>query len=574
VLVVAAEAGAFVLLGTGKLQGPARNLVPVAVLGGLLALVVLAVHLLRYHAEAIRPIPARLGVVLLTAMALALTGLYLLRVRSLLMLPYDVGNWSEPIFILDIIKFRIGARLYLSPEDSNSNPYTFAAPALTYFLAWVLRHPASIPVYRLIQQFYLALAALLAAAATWQLVRLVAPERFSKLSRLWFVFFALASFLFATNSETTMFNVYLHNEPLALLASALAFWLMVRHAVTRDPRLLWAMTVMPALAFLVKQYLAIWAVVYIVYLWFDGSIPVRRVIAFATGCLLAIGMTIGLCLAVWGKHFLYWVFQVQSRFVISFSWLSAGFVGAGWYLALGFLAAWVLLRGQRLHRLLGIWVGWIVLVLAGIYLVGSAPYTIYLGSASMVAWSFFLAALAKCWLDEEAHAEPPMQRWVHVGLGFLFVMAVFAGLGHPGKPQWKISPDLSRYVQEIEGEFDGLPADRVLLDLGDWIYLRQNVLMKDRLPILVTPRDPRFGLMDRVRKQEYARILVHNMPDGGYLYDFGEDRGIRKGLLAHYREVRRINHVQGMESWPWASISLSDVSVLEPIPRVAHATGP
>jgi len=127
-------------------------------------------------------------------------------------------------------------------------------------------------------------------------------------------------------------------------------------------------------------------------------------------------------------------------------------------------------------------------------------------------------------------------------------------------------------VHEIESEFDGLPADRVLLDSGDWIYLRQNVLMRDRQPILTSHRTPHYGLIDRIRGQEYAKILVHSFADGGYAYDLGEDRGIRREMMAHYQEVRRIRGVRGMDNWDYHGLMMSDISVLEPIQSASAST--
>ncbi len=165
-LIVLGQAGALGLVLAGKLHGPARNLGLQAVLGGATVLVALAGYLLRYHSEIFRSSPSRIGLPLLTLLALALTGLYAVRVYQLLTLPYDLASWTETFFITDIIKLRTGTSLYLPPDDSNSSVYTPGAPAVSYFLAWVFGRTASIPFYSLLQQFYLVLAAIAAAAAT------------------------------------------------------------------------------------------------------------------------------------------------------------------------------------------------------------------------------------------------------------------------------------------------------------------------------------------------------------------------------------------------------------------------
>lgn len=568
VLVVGAQAAAIVLGLSGALQGPARNIIPQTLFGGAIALVALAGYLLRYHSESFPPAPARLGVVLLTLLALALTGLYVLRVYPQITLPYDLASWSEPMFLMDIIKWRTGASLYLPPDDSNSATYTFAAPALTYFLAWLFGQPTSIQFYRLLQQLYLILAALFAASATWHLLRLAAPERFSRLSRLWLAFFALASFLFATNARTNFHNIFLHNDPLGVLATAIAFWLMMKHAVTRDPRWLWPMAVMPALAFLVKQYLAIWAVVYTVYLWLDGGYSLRRVVVFGAACFAGLGLTVAVCYAIWGSFFLYWVFEIMGSHIVSFKWLPDRFADGAWYVALGLVGGIILLRGNGFSRWLGAWIGWICMVLGGIYTGGITYSPTHLGPATIVGGCFFLAAVATLWPDEEAASESPARQWLQVGVGLLLALTTFAALGFTRRPETVVSPDLSRYVGEIEREFKDLPPERVLLYKGEWIYLRHNILMKDRAAPLGTHRSPHYGLIDRLRKQEYARILMHSrfLNKGNLAYTRAKRTGIRQELLAHYRPVRRIAPVQGMENWPYYELMMTEVTVLEPIP--------
>jgi len=563
-LVVLGQACALGLLLAGKLHGPRRNVVPQAFVAGAIILIVLAGYVLRYRPQVFRFSPSRLGLTLLILFALALTGMYAVRIRQLLAMPYDLASWSEPFFVSDIIKLRTGTPFYLPPDDSNSSVYTPGAPAVTYFLAWLFGRPTSLPFYRLLQQCYLVLAAIFAASATWHLVQLAMPERFPRVSRLWIVFFGLASFLFATLSSTTQFNVYLHNDPLALLVSTLAFWLMMKHAVTRRGAWLWAMMPIPSFCFLVKQYLGIWAAVYVVYVWLSGDYPVRRVLLFALGCFGGLGITLAACLATWGNRFHYWVFQIMGDHVVSFWRIADRFADAAWCLALGVLGGYVLLQ-SAFRPLLGIWLGWVIMVLGAAYTSGVTYQPTHFGPAAMVGSCFGLAALAKVWPEESQTAPPREQEWLQVVLGLLLAIVFFAGLGYTRASQWSVSPDLSRYARQIEHEFDGLPAARVLLDECDWIYLKHDIVMKDRQPALTTHRTPHYGLIGRVRRQEYAKVLVHHMGGGVYSYDLGGDHGIKKELLEHYREVRRIPGVQGMDTWLFHELMLGDVSVLEPI---------
>ncbi len=558
--------GVMLLLLAGKLEGRAHNLVPEALIGGAVAFLALAGYLLRYHPSLFRFSPARAGVVLLTLGALALTLLYFVQVRHLVALPYDIASWSEPFFVSDVIKLRTGSPFYLAPEDSNSSVYTPGAPAVTYFLAKFAGRPASIPFYRLLQQVYLVLAAALAAASTWQLLRLALADRFASLSRWWLAFFFFASLLFGTLAPVSRFNVYLHNDPLALLASTLAFWLVLKHAATHKAVWIAAMAVMPSAGFLVKQYLAVWAVVYVLYLWLDGNYSLRRVSLFALVCFGGVAATIATCLAIWGDNFRYWVFEVMGSHRVSFQMMSDRLADAGLCLALGFAGGLVLLRGTAFRRLLGLWLGWLILVLAAAYTSGVTFFPTHLGPAAMVGNVFFLAGLATLWPDESTAADAAPGTWVQTGAAMLMIGAIFAGLGYTRTGQWAISPDLVRYTRQIEQQFEGLPPERVLLDTGDWIYLGQGILMKDRQPAFVTHRTPHYGLLDRLRQQHYRKILVRAVSTNESAFDLGGNHGVGSLLRQYYRESGRIARVQGMDSWLFPNQLRGEIIVYEPLP--------
>ena len=568
-LVLAGQAGVLGLRFNGVLQGPAKNLAPQALLGGAMVLAALVAWLLRFHSNQFPEVPARAGIIFLALFSLLLVVVYFRSMRGLLTMPYDLASWSEPMLVVDIIKLRTGAPLYLPPGDSNSNTYTFLAPAVTYALARLAGHPASIPAYRLIQQLFLALAAWFAALATLGLLRLANAEEALRRRHLWFPFFFFTAFLFATNDETGIFNIYLHNDPLALLVSTLAFWVLVKHVVTRSNRWFWLMAAMPAVGFLAKQYLALWAVVYVVCLWLDGEYPLRTVIKVAGACFGGVALAILACIAVWGQSFRYWVFQVMGGHVVYARFIGDRFGEAGWYIALGLAGGLVLVRGENFGRLLGIFAAALLLLLGGLYTSGITYHPSHLGPFTMVAACFFLAALAKLWPSGDTPSSGSRgQQWFQVVLGCAAVVAVFAALRFPeGRPN-PVSPDLARYAHAIEQEFQGLPPGRVLLDSGDWIYLRENVVMTDRQAILVTHRDRRHlgGMIERARAKYYLRILIHILNDGRYSYDIGPGRGIERELQQGYREVRRIPHVQDVKSWIYGDLLMSDVAVLEPIP--------
>ncbi|MBI3484354.1 MAG: hypothetical protein HY012_04285, partial [Acidobacteria bacterium] len=396
-LVVLGQLGVIGLTLSGRLHGPQRNLLPQALLGGAMALFVLAAYVLRYHCGSFRSAPARLGIAALTVLALGLCGLYFVRNRAVLTLPYDLGGWSESYFLTDIIKWRTGTPLYTAPDDSNSGTYTPGAPAVSYFLARMLGRADSIRTYRFLMQMYLVFAALFAGAATWTLLRIADPNRFPRVSRLWLPFFIFVSFLVATNSETNAFNIFLHNDPLSILVSSIAFWVLTQFAFSQNPRWLAAMAVLPALGFLVKQYLAIFAAVYVVYMWLDGKSSLRRVVTFGAISFAILGATIVSGFLIWGDAYHYWVFEIMGAHIVSFVKLNERFADAAWTVLLGLSAGLVLLRGERFPRLFALWTGWLVMTLGGIYTSGITYSPTHLGPASMVGASFALIALATLW---------------------------------------------------------------------------------------------------------------------------------------------------------------------------------
>ncbi len=564
-LIVTIQVAAVLLLVSGKLQGAARNVAPECFLAGVIALLLLGGHVLVYHPNRLGSSSPRLGLVFLLLVCAALIGIYVVRVWPLLRLPFDLASWSEPMFIIDVIKLRTGVPLYLPAKLSNSNAYTFGAPVLTYSIAWLLQHPASVPAFRFIMQFYLVVAAVFGADATRCLLRVTAPERAARLSRLWLLFFFSALFLVATNSKTAMHNVYLHNEALGWTMAAIGFWIMVRHAASHGRLWLFAMAVWPTVAFLVKQNLAIFLPMYAVYLWFDQETSRRTVAVVSAGAAAVMAATVAVCVGIWGHAFVYWVFQVMGEMVVSLQGMVGRFVDVGWYIALGTVSAWFLVRDEEWRPVLGMWLAWVIMVIATIYTMGVAPYTTYFGPATLIASCFFLASVAKFWPDESRLS--PAQSWMRMVVGCATVLAVFAGFGHPRQPEWHISPDVYRYARDIEREFDGMPAERVLSDEGDWVYLERNVVAKDRQPILVNPRTVQeYGMYDRIREHYYSRILVHILPDHTYLYDLAGDRGIRRELLQHYREVRRIPAVRDANRSFYGALMMGDIVVLEPIP--------
>ena len=564
--IVFAQAIAAALILAGMVDGAAQNLAAQVLIGGTTGLLLLGLGVVQYGNPVVRPGTSRIALLGLTAVGVIGVALYARRVAPFLALPVDLAGWSEPMFLLDIIKWRTGTPLYLAPADSNSTTYTFGAPLVSYLLASLIGRSDSIFVYRILHQLYVVAAAMVTGWASWRLLGVADPDR--RPTRIWLAFFVVVAFLLATNESTNFFVTYLHNDPLSLLTTAVAFWLMVEHARSRRKAWLAAMALMPAAAFLVKQYLVLWAFVYIVYLWLDGSQSIRRLIAFAAACGATVAVTLGACYLTWGEPFRYWVFEILGAHVVSFTKILHLFAEAAVYLLPGALAAWMLLDPARRGRLLGIWAAWPIMVLGATYSTGITFHPTHLGPATLVGGGLFLTALALFWPSTQP-ARPSTDVWIRLGTGVLVPLMLFISWRVLVPRSAPVSPDLQRYVADIEREFEGLPVEKVLVDTGEWIYLRHGVVARDRLSLQQTHRRPIDDLPHRLRAQEYSRILVRQWPDHRFSYENDIQRGLGKEILRYYREVRRIPAVEGMDNWNYHGMMLSEIAVLEPLSATA-----
>ena len=110
-----------------------------------------------------------------------------------------------------------------------------------------------------------------------------------------------------------------------------------------------------------------------------------------------------------------------------------------------------------------------------------------------------------------------------------------------------LSDDSYRYVREIENEFVGQSAGDILLDIGTWIYFKKDIVMKDRG---LTFGDRGYagigdfsGFIGRLRKKQYAKIMVHNFHSRELIYDhwmYPRSTGIKQAMLENYDEIRKI----------------------------------
>ena len=195
----------------------------------------------------------------------------------------------------------------------------------------------------------------------------------------------------------------------------------------------------------------------------------------------------------------------------------------------------------------------------------------HMGPGVVMAGCWFMVSLVRVW-PTRSESDP---RWrypvVQAGAAAIVVL-LLTGMGFVREPRRAVPEDLDRYIAEIEREFQDLPADQVLMDVGSWIYLREGVLMKDRsgpVSLHVGANQPEINraalapTIARIESRQYRRILARELDTPRTAYDF-QDRGsgVKAAMLQHYRIVRRIPGVSVSRWWPRHMIA--DIVVLEP----------
>lgn len=531
------------------------------------------------------------------ALTLVLIVCYAVLIKPLVMLPADILMWEEGNFVGDIIKLRIGAPLYTTPSDNNSLIYTPLSPVLTYLISRVFNLSTSIVGWRFIQIGFVVCAALIATRCSWSLRRLADPDYRVGFPKTWMAFTFCALFLTATAPEVNRFVHTLHVDALALLISVISFWTMLRYLRKPSTAGIVLMAVCPALGYLTKQFLISWAVVMFVFLVFHNYRDIKRIILF---CVLAaglIGLAMGGCYLLWGDPYIFWTFKVMgARKSLALSpaspgisvmrmfdhmlrsWLeiSTGLVG-------GFL---VLTKRRHVMRLLGpLWVAWLALMLSEIFSSGAGWDTVYhFGPGVLIGMTWLIAGLQLYWpkpSDVNTTTEfPRLTYWAKTAIAVISVVTIMIGLGvvptgkRTSARYWGRTapvPDVTRYLADIESEFNGLPRDKVLLDIGNWVYLPESVLQKDRA-VSVADQPPVGNyenidlIVQHIRQQTYQKILVHDLDSPFFIYDWHDwprPSGVRQALRESYKEVRTIPALEGRELFPESAFT-GPITVLVP----------
>jgi hypothetical protein len=537
------------------------------------------------------PYCALLACTLLAAVLLAWFGVF---VRPLIELPADLLMFSETAFVENMIKLQSGLPLYTAPSDSNSIVYNPGAFLATHAVAVVAGLTRSVPGLRAIQLGFCLLAAMIATACARELRAYARPDEPARHRATWVMFTLLAMMLVATAPDANRYTFALHVDASALLVSMACFWSLVTYYRHGTRMTVVAMAVLPALAFSVKQSLVIWQVLLVIGVLLKGRAHVRTAAVVAAAGSLCIGLVTAAWYAVWGDSYWFWAFTVlggrssvaldAAAPSISIPRLIDHLLRIWPNVAIGLASVWVLTAsGDGVRRLGPFAVIWGLLFLAEAYASSSGWGALYhFGPGVLVSAVFLFASLPAVWYARPAVArDAAVISWARAGVLCSLVLAVFAvwnvvpsgDANHPRYvKKYERPADVYRYIRDIEREFEGLPADKVLLGVGSWIYLREGVLQKDRAVSLADqPPAGTYTNFDvttaRLRQRTYDKLLLQNFHTPYFLYEWAtwpRESGFRAAVLEHYDEVGTIEPAQG-SPYVERDIQLADpVSVFVP----------
>lgn len=488
-----------------------------------------------------------------------------------LMIPADILAFSESPFVDDIIKFRLGQPIYGPVADNNTYPYTPGTQLLTYSIARLFGHPTSIPAFRIVQFSYVMLAALVGAATCHQIARgVLRPEEYRH-RPLWIAIWAAVMVLLVTEPVFNLYTHALHNDGLALLVSMCGFFLIARYHAAPSAWLVAPMAVLPALGFLVKQNQLLWAGVFALYLLASGRASWKTIAIYVAACTAAVAIVVGGSIAVMGDSFRYWIFSALGDKQVSVIRSVQHLMEAGVFAAMGLFAAWVLVLPQLDRGKVALWGSWALVLAIQAYTSGIGFQVNHLGPSVVMAGGWFMVALVRLW-PQRREGAPEWRHPIELAGAVAMVVLLLTGMGFVREPRRAVPEELDRYIAQIEEEFRDLPANDILVDVGSWIYLRENVVMKDRSgPVSLhvgtnqpeINRDALAATIDRIESHRYKRILARELDTPRTAYDF-QDRGsgVKAAMLENYRIVRRIPGVTVNRWWPRHMIA--DIVVLEP----------
>ncbi|MHC4706381.1 MAG: hypothetical protein ACYS8I_04750 [Planctomycetota bacterium] len=544
----------------------------IMVLGAIFAIIVLLPLIACWKFRLWRDEPSKLGLILIATICALLISIYFYWVSFYMFFPADILMWGENDVISDVTKLRAGYPIYSSPLNNESQVYPPGAQTIIYAIVRLLGDVESMPLYRMVQCGFNLLTALFAASSCRHLMRMSDPELSCGRSRVWDFLYVPLFFLMATNSITNPFVHNIHNDSLFQLGVIVAYWLLLKYGSRLKLHILVAMAVLPGLGFLIKQNFVMWILLYSLFiLFFDKSRSIRRLILFGAIALPLLAAVIGGCFLAWGDNFTYWVFTVLGNRQISVLRSFQHILDAWPYCAVGLLGGLTVIQGGSYRQLLGIWLVWLLLFLAGAYTSGAAWTLSHMGPGSVIAGIWFVAAITKFWTTPNFidGAESRLIGWMNTAIAVALSCLLFSGLGFIRIPLKPVSDDAYRYVKEIENEFEGESPENVLLDAGSWIYLKNGTVMKDRATAIGDRGFQGMGgfsqMTQRIEEKQYSKILVRGFHRKDFWYDndmWRESSGIRKALQENYVEKGTIRAVSKTLLEKESPYLFGDISVL------------
>lgn len=514
------------------------------------------------------------GVLPLTTLAIIVTLMALAMAYQMahyIMLPVDLLSFAESPFINDILKFRLGTPIYTSPTENNSYPYAPGTQLLTYFLASLFGRGDSIAFLRGVQFSYVMVACIVAASLCDSLSRKFVAGGEYRHRPLWIAVWLPCLFLLATEPRFNEYTHSLHNDGLSLLLSVCAFWLMVKHSAGPRSWMVVCMTILPALGFMVKQSQLAWGGIFFIYLLLSEKASWRQLVYYSLCSTALVAATLGVCYLLWGDHFLFWSFVATGKKSVSILRSIDHLFQAGIFVLMGLFGGWVLVFNAASRATKALWLGWAIIFTIEAYTSGLGWHSNHLGPGIMLAACWLFPALVKVW-PVRGQSRSWLEYQTRQSAAVVAVVMLWGALGLVRMPQNPIPADFFRYVNDIEKEFAGMATHKVLMDTGNWIYLREGVLMKDRSETvgIWVGKNQEIDFpyvaetIKRIENKSYDKILARQLDTDQSWYDF-QDRGsgVKSAILANYEPIRRVPAVRGIGAW-WPHHLVAEVLVLVP----------
>ncbi|MBV8846263.1 MAG: hypothetical protein JO307_25940 [Bryobacterales bacterium] len=534
---------------------------------GAILMTALAAYIARRRSRAQAVIAA---LIFLTTCSILLLGIYFFRVSGYVLFPADFLVWPEGDFVNDIIKLSTGYPLYSAQVNNDSFVYVPGPQLLTFALAFVTGHGFSIPWLRAMQLVYTCASAFVALLCWRRILKLSTDSQMSP-SWIWHGLCYAALLLVATNAITNPFIHNLHGDALAQLVTVTAYYLLLRYVRRPSGAALAMMCLAAPAGFLVKQSLLIWAGLFAAYLRLWGKSR-KQLLIFLPATATLCAVTAGICYELWGQSFFYWTWYVLGKHAVSPLRSFEHLLDAWTYFAGGLLGGIVVLRGGYCRELLGAWLIWLALIATETYTSGIAWMLNHIGPASLLAGVWLFSGLTRL-CAPAADTRPNAEGWFQAAAVTACIALLFYGMGFVRIPLQPIPDDAYRYVRDIEAQFAGEDASKILLDAGSWVYIKQRVVMGDRAPSIgergYTQTGDFSGMLSRIANKRYNKILVRGLHTPDFVYDYylwPKSSGIRQALAENYRETGRIPAAQGAMAPNWAEdpYYFGEITILEP----------